>query len=191
MKILSVGLGRNGTQSFNRFMQKLGFTTTHFYHYDSLALGSFEENSDGIEKHFNSLKETDVYSDIPNCLIFDKLYERFPEAKYINITRPAEEWILSMQKISSKWAHENDPYIFEEAYCNFYLNTGKTKIQDLTENELLTIREMHLNKINAFFKDKENYLEVELSDPEISNKICKFINISSDVEFPSEDSFRS
>ena len=50
---------------------------------------------------------------------------------------------------------------------------------------------MHLNKINAFFKDKENYLEVELSDPEIGSKICKFINISSDVEFPSEDSFRS
>ena len=191
MKILCVGLGRNGTQSFNQFMQGLGFSTTHFYDFKKVKPGSFEENSYGIEEHFNSLPETDVYSDIPTCLIFDKLYERFPEAKYINITRPAKEWILSMQKISGKWAHSHDPYIFEEAYCNFYLNTGKTKIQDLTENELLTIREMHLNKINAFFKDKENYLEVELSDPEIGSKICKFINISSDIEFPSEDIYRS
>ena len=85
MKILSVGLGRNGTQSFNQFMQRLGFTTTHFYDFKTMPLGLFEENSYGIEKHFNSLPETDVYSDIPNCLIFDKLYERFPEAKYINI----------------------------------------------------------------------------------------------------------
>jgi len=190
MKILCVSLGRNGTQSFDQFMKELGFSTTHFYDFKQLPLGSFQENSYGIEEHFNTLPETDVHSDIPTCLIFDKLYERFPEAKYINITRPSEEWVLSMQKIGRKLAHSHDSYIFEEAYCNFYLNTKKTKIQDLTENELLTIREIHLNKINAFFKEKENYLEVELTDPEISSKICKFINISSDIGFPSKDIFK-
>ena len=87
------------------------------------------------------------------------------------------------------WWFRKDSTLLTLVTKQAYLNSNKV-IQDLTENELLTIREMHLNKINAFFKDKENYLEVELSDPEISSKICNFINISSDVEFPSEDSFR-
>lgn len=190
MKILGLSLGRNGTQSLNDFMSKQGFNTTHFYKFEELKLGSFTEDADGIEEHFNSLPETDVHIDIPTCLIFDRLYKRFPDAKFINITRPEMEWVKSMQKINRLLGHDNDQYIFEEAYCNFYFKTGKKKIQELTEDELLLIRKIHLEKINEFFKDKDNYLEVELNDPEISIKISKFIDGKDDVEFPNKDKFR-
>ncbi len=191
MKIFCVSLGRNGTQSLTEFIRYQGYTATHFYRFDKVDLGSFTEDADGIIEHFNSLPETDAYIDIPTCLIFDKMYDKFPDAKFINITRPSEQWIASMKKMNKMMGHDHDPYIFEEAYCNFYLKTEKKKIQDLSEEELLIIRSNHLDKIDQFFKDKKNYLEVELSDPEIGNKIRLFIEGDKDIPFPNYDGFRS
>lgn len=184
MKIFCVSLGRNGTQSLTQFLRDQGISTTHFYRFKDLEPGTFSEDADGIYEHFLSLPDTDAHVDIPTCLVFDRVFEKYPDARYINITRPEQEWVASMQKISSLLAHDHDPYIFEEAYCNFYANTGKTKIQDLTAEELKLIRNTHLNRIDSFFKDKDNYLEVELSDPDIGNKIRKFINSDIEIEFP-------
>jgi hypothetical protein len=194
MKILCVSLGRNGTQSFSNFLRDHGITTTHFYKYDNLPLGSFSENEIGILDHFETLDQTDAHVDIPTCLIFDKLYEQFPDAKYINITRPEQDWVASMIKMRNHYVNfygnDRDPYIFEEAYCNFYENTGKKRIQDLTEEELISIRSKHLEKVNEFFKDKANYLEVELSDPQMGQKIMNFIGVEINSNFPNDDGFR-
>jgi hypothetical protein len=190
MKILCLSLGRNGTQSFNDFMGQQGFSTTHFYEFQKIATGTFAENADGIEEHFNSLPATDVHVDIPTCLIFDRLYERFPDAKFINITRPENEWLGSMRRMLKRLDYIESPFIFEEAYCNIYAQTGKRIIKDLTDEELLFIRNKHLEKIDSLFKYKENYLEVELSDPEIGKKIGLFVGGNPDLPFPSTDAFR-
>ncbi len=187
---MCVSLGRNATQSFTNFIRQHGFTATHFYRFDEVPLGSFSEDADGIINHFNTLPYSDAHVDIPTCLVFDRLYKRFTDAKYINITRPAEDWVASMKKMRNFMGHDHDPYIFEEAYCNFYGYTGKRKIQDLDEDELLFIREKHLDKISNFFQDKDNYLEVELYDPEIGNKIKEFIGATEDIPFPNHDGFR-
>lgn len=194
MKILCVSLGRNGTQSLANFLRDHQITATHFYKYAELPIGSFMENDRGILDHFESLDPTDAHVDIPTCLIFDKLYELFPDAKFINVTRPQDEWVASMIKMRNHYVdfygNDRDPYIFEEAYCNFYENTGKKRIQDLTEEELITIRTKHLEKVKSFFEGKENYLEVELSDPDMGEKIMNFIGISLKSSFPNDDGFR-
>lgn len=187
MKIFGVSLGRNGTQSLSEFLRQQGFSVTHFYNYSLIPLGEFEEDLDGILKHFDSLPETDAYTDIPTCLVFDVMYDRFPGAKFINITRPIDDWILSMEKVNKLLAHDGDPYPFEEAYCNFYHHTGKKKIQDLTTDELRFIGNYHLTKSRDFFKDKDDYLEVELYDPDIADKIKEFIGGTLDVDFPWTD----
>jgi len=171
-------------------MSQQGFTTTHFYEFQKLAVGSFKEDAEGIEKHFNSLPETDVHVDIPTCLIFDRLYERFPDAKFINITRSEADWVASMRRMLKRLDYVNDPFIFEEAYCNFYSNTGKKIIKDLTDSELMFIRNKHLNKINDLFAGKDNYLEVSLDDPKIGEKIRMFVGGKVEVPFPSSDAFR-
>lgn len=186
MRFFCVSLGRNGTRSMSKFLRDQGLTVTHFYKYQEVEPGTFSEDADGIFDHFLSLPDTDVHTDIPSCLVFDKVFEMYPEAKYIHVTRPEDEWVASMQKIARLLGHDHDPFIFEEAYCNFYANTGKTKIQDLSEEELIFIRNSHINKINEFFKDKDqnNYLEVELSDPDLAAKIKAFVGTDVDVPFP-------
>jgi hypothetical protein len=194
MKILCVSLGRNATQSFAEFVKDQGFKTTHFYNIQTVRLGEFSENAEGILDHFKSLPYSDAHVDMPTCLVFDSLHEMFPDAKYINITRPAEDWVASMIKMKNHYIDRmgisRDPFPFEEAYCNMYIKTGKNKIQDLDEDELYAIRQKHLDKVKDFFKDKDNYLEVELSDPEIGKKIKEFIGGTEDIPFPNNDGFR-
>jgi hypothetical protein len=194
MKVMCVSLGRNGTQSFTNFLRDHGFTVTHFYQYGALPIGLFLENEEGILNHFKSLEPTDAHVDIPTCFVFDKLYDMYPDAKFINITRPESDWVASMIKMKNHYVDfygsDRDPYIFEEAYCNFYSQTGKKRIQDLTEEELSFIRSEHLNKINTFFKGKDNYLEVELSDANIGKKIADFVGYELKFNFPNDDAFR-
>jgi hypothetical protein len=184
MKIFGVSLGRNATQSLSEFLKEQGFSVTHFYEHLSIPLGAFEESLKGILDHFDSIPETDAYIDIPTCFAFEAMYERFPDAKFINIVRPIDDWIISMQKINRILAHDGPPSIFEKAYCNFYQKTGKNRIQDLTADELKFIATAHLTKIKEFFQDKDNYLEVSLNDKDIAKKIIKFIGVGIESEFP-------
>jgi hypothetical protein len=187
MKIFGVSLGRNGTQSLSKFLRQQGFSVTHFYNYKLIPLGQFEESLDGILKHFDSIPDTDAYIDIPTCLVYDVMHDRFPDAKFINIVRPIDDWIASMEKMNGLHGHDGDPYAFEEVYCNFYEKTEKKKIQDLTKDELRFIGMYHLTKARDFFKDKDNYLEISLHDPEIASKIRDFVGGTVNCEFPWTD----
>ncbi len=165
----------------------LVFHGTFDYDVDGTIVG---ENQQAASILGGMIKQVNAHVDIPTCLIFDRMYNRFPKAKFINITRPLDAWLASMKKMNKNMGHDHEPYIFEEAYCNFYLNTGKKKIQDLSEYELTEIRERHLQKISNFFNGKDNYLEVSLTDPEIGTKIREFIGGRRNIPFPSIDTFR-
>jgi hypothetical protein len=187
-KIFGVSLGRNATQSLAEYLKRHGLSVTHFYNYEGVPLGTFSEDLAGILSHFESLPKTDAYLDIPHCFIFEELYEKYPDAKFINITRTQDKWVASMKRIQEARSHDGDPYIFEEAYCNIYAKTGKTKIQDLTDAELRVIHERHLLKVRAFFDGKKNnYLELNIDDMLLAEKIRDFINGEANPLFPQFD----
>ncbi len=187
-KVFGVSLGRNATQSLGEYLKRHGLSVTHFYNYKDIARGTFSEDLAGILEHFESLPKTDAYLDIPNCFIFEELYAKYPDAKFINITRTQDKWVTSMKRIQEARSHDGDPYIFEEAYCNIYANTGKTKIQDLTDAELRVIYDRHLLKVRTFFDGKkDNYLELNIDDMDLAEKIRNFINGTSSPLFPQFD----
>lgn len=187
-KVFGVSLGRNATQSLSEYLRRQGLSVTHFYDYEGIPLGTFSEDLKGIADHFETLPKTDAYLDIPHSLIFEYLYDKYPNAKFVNITRTQDNWVASMKRIQDARSHEGDPYIFEEAYCNIYAATGKKKIQDLTEAELRVIYDRHLEKARTFFDGKKNsYLEVNIDDMYLPHKIRLFINGKADPVFPQFD----
>lgn len=187
-KVFGVSLGRNATQSLAKYLEAQDLSVTHFYGYNKLNLGDYTEDLAGIKKHFDDIPETDAYLDIPTCFIFEELYAQYPTAKFINIVRTQDKWVASMKRIQEARKHDGDPYIFEEAYCNIYANTGKKKIQDLTDAELRVIWERHLNKVRTFFDGKKkNYLELHIDDMALAEKIKEFIDGPNDPLFPQFD----
>lgn len=187
-KVFGVSLGRNATESLGEYLKRHGLSVTHFYDFMNIPLGTFSEDLKGILDHFESLPKTDAYLDIPNCFIFEELYAKYPGAKFINITRTQDKWVNSMKKIQESRRHDGDPYIFEEAFCNIYATTGKKKIQDLTEAELRVIYDRHLLKVRTFFDGKKNsYLELNIDDMLLAEKIRTFINGNASPLFPQFD----
>lgn len=177
MKVLGVSLGRSGTMSLAHFLKENGIKTKHSY--DSfMDKNSFSEDLNGIIKYFETEdKDFDGFVDIPYCFIYEYFIAKYPESKIIYIQRDLNSWIQSMININKMWAYEGDAFIFEKVYCKMYLNTNKTRIQDLTEEELSIIWIEHDKTILNYFNNNKNFLKVSLNDPDIGKKISSFLNV--------------
>jgi hypothetical protein len=184
MKILGVGLGRSATKSLAAFLVKNGFKTIHFYNSDEIK-GTFTENINGIINYFNLIEnDTEAFTDIPYCFIYEYFFKKYPDAKFIYIKRDVDSWVESMYEINKIWSYSGEGYIFEEAYCNMYKKTNKKRIQDLTKNELRNIWIEHDKAITEFFKNNKNFIEISLDDKEIANKLCSFLTVDFFKSFP-------
>ncbi len=184
MKIKSIGLNLNGGRGLRTFLTDSGFKVKYFYDYSGIPVGTYYENLSGIESYLDSVDDgsVDVIIDFPINLAFKHAYEKDSDTKFICLQKDVEKWLDVWGKTMQKYASA-EPYQFEEAFCKAYLDTSKTKISDLTEEELRTIYTEHYAAVEEFFKDKPNFLKVHLDDPQISAKLRTFFEITSDIEF--------
>lgn len=183
MKILSVSLGRSGTKSLEHFLNKNNINALHGYDH-SIDPEMFEENLSGIEKYFDTkINEAEAFLDIPYCFAIEYFLKKYADAKFIYIKRDVESWINSMNSIKNVWPHEK-PFIFEKAYCNIYTKTNKDKIEDLTDQELYEIWNLHDKNIEYHLSGNPNFLQIYLNDDDIAEKISNFLNIEAKYSFP-------
>jgi hypothetical protein len=187
MKILSVGLNLSGGKGLSAFLSDAGITTKYFYDYDSLAVGSYPESLEGANTYLvDQYLDCDALVDMPYCFSYVAAYDSYPDAKFIYVKKDLASWIESSKNAQLHYDHET-PFIFEEFFCNVYAETGKTKMEDLTEEELTNIYNSHDSAVTDFFEGKENFLQVSATDPEITSKLKTFLSIEEDVIF--EDLF--
>lgn len=185
MKIKSIGLNLNGGRGLRPFLMDSGFKVKYFYDYAGIPAGTYYENLAGIASYLDFIDDgtIEVIIDFPINLAFKYAYEKDPNTKFICLQKDVDQWLDVWSKTMQKYASD-DKYVFEEAFCKAYLpSTTKTRVADLTEEELRTIYTEHYSAVDEFFKDKPNYLKVRLDDPEISAKLRTFFEISSDIEF--------
>ena len=184
MRIRSLGLNLNGTKPLRNFLVNSGFETKVFYPYASLTLGQYSEDINGINDYLNTLDENtfEALLDFPACLNFENEYARDPNTKFIYIQRDIDSWLDLMKYTQSTLSH-NATYLFEEAYCKRYIDTDKTKMQDLTEEELRAIYAAHDAAVTSFFEGKPNYIKIMTDDPQISAKLRTFLSIVAEIDF--------
>ena len=187
MKILSVGLNLSAGKGLSSFLSDAGITTKYFYDYDSLAINAYPESLEGANTYLAEQYLTfDALVDMPYCFSYVAAYNSDPTTKFIYVKKDLESWLESSKNAQLHYDHET-PFIFEELFCNIYAETGKTKMEDLTEEELTNIYNSHDSAVTGFFEGKENFLQVSATDPEITSKLKTFLSIEEDVVF--EDLF--
>lgn len=183
MKIRSVGLNLSGGKGLSSFLTNAGFSTRFFYPWQNLSLGDYSEDISGANSYLDYTEESyDAIIDIPYCFSYEHAFNKDPETKFIYIKKDIESWIKSFKNTQVYFSH-TPSRIFEELFCNIYINTGKTKMQDLTEEELRVIYTSHDDAVSLFFENNSNFLNVDLNDSEISNKLKTFLSIDKDVTF--------
>ena len=86
-KIFGIGLSKSGTHSLNAALETLGLMSMHY-----------SNEFSGLMLREEDAYITDAMTDTPVCVIFEKLYHRFENAKFVYTTRPREAWLDSFAR---------------------------------------------------------------------------------------------
>lgn len=177
MKIYILSLNASNGREISRFLTEKNVPNKYFYDYESLEVGSKSENIDGVKNYLDSIYDDfDAFIEFPVSFCFEYAYEKDPSSKFIYSNFNKSEWIDRIKSVFLKNT-SSKTYLFEEFFCNHYIQTGKNKMSDLTDDELSQIYDKHLLSIDTFFKNNENYLKLENDDIEFFTKLQNFLNI--------------
>jgi hypothetical protein len=180
-KIVVLGLGKTGTTSTSAFFENLGFRSIQWVG-SRIDVNTFKGMSKKQILDFSSYleEEYDVFSDYPYCMSYEYFDNKYKDSYFILITRNTEDWCKSIRK-------HDGPSKFNPlriACWSQYLNIENKGIIDLSENDLKRIYESHTKDVLEYFKDSKNFIHIDLNDKDKADKICKFLNISTYLDFP-------
>jgi len=166
MKIFCIGLPRTGTTTICSAFEMLGFSAKHIY--ETLEISDYEKY--------------DAYADTPIWVpeFFKKLYNKYPDAKFIYTYRDIEKWMASI--INFKW------FAMPNVFNNMATKLAYEAVFSYPFNKDNWIIDFHKHKdkVDSFFKDKP-LLRIDITDAatgeEKWKKICEFLG----VEIPKEE----
>ncbi len=169
--IFCVGQIRTGTTTFGDACEILGFTRRSWATGKAVVPGSHKLMVDGwFARNMDPLYEVaesyDVLDDLPWSLVYRKMAEHFPDAKFVLTTRKStERWFRSVvrhQQSMKKpyWVHAaifgaNQATIDPDGYKSTYNN--------------------HLRDVRQYFAGNERFLEVCWESGDGWPELCGFL----------------
>lgn len=177
MKIFGIGLSRTGTTSLNRSLEILGFKTVHFpvddVTYNELIHGQY---------NFSIMSHFDAYVD-GIAPFYKQINEKFANAKFINTIRDEESWLKSMKKhmvYGSSFFFKGN---FEKkaAECKthrmmLFYHAATYGCVFFSDERLRFAYKNHIDQSRNYFKNNNNYLELDVCAGDGWLKLCDFLN---------------
>lgn len=168
MKIFGIGLNKTGGFSLHRALNQLGYNSIYNA---SICKNITESLKKGITPE--DIDKYDSFIDYSDCPYKDIL-EKYPDSKFILTTRPLEDWIRSR--------------IVQVLY-NRVFDSNPWKNIDIVGWE--RIYNQHHQKVEDFFKDKNNLLVMDICGGDGWEKLCNFLEIQSPkTTFPKTKSIK-
>jgi Sulfotransferase domain len=162
-KVFGIGLGKTGTTTLGRALEILG--------YDRHVTCDFKLTRAWKEKGLGPIWEVSEHNnnfeDYPWPLIYQDLYEKYPEAKYILTLRPnVDKWYKSL--------------------CDHAMRTGPSEFKKIVygsymphdfEEELKIFYLDHQRNVESFFKENaaEKLLILCWENGDAWEKLCTFL----------------
>jgi len=149
-KIFIIGLPRTGTTSISVALLKAGYKVAH----TAFSQATFEL--------------AEVISDAPCFSDFEQLDRLFPGSTFVYLQRDLSHWIPSMQRLLQKMTPHLIP---KSGHFNPVLKRSFSETFSLTHEDLLTEQHLtacyqkHKQHINCYFKNRNDFIEVNVSDP--------------------------
>lgn len=205
MKIFCIGYNKTGSTSLYKALTDLGFNGSNLEKGELLMYDLIHNDIASILFYIKNNPSYEVYKDIPFSVrgVWRYLYEKYPDAKYILSERDtSEQWYNSITSFHRKlWNLSPNPTWDEVKEIKYrYKRYNKTggMISDYLQytfgsnklpydkNKLISSYEKHNKEVKEFFKEKENFITVNVSNDDDYQRLCKFLNkpISKDSKFP-------
>ena len=171
-KIFGVGYQRTGTTSLAAAMNHLGIKTKQFP----------KELWDDIDHEM--IHQFQGFTDDPVTLLWRKLDERHPGAKFVHTIRSDESWLKSIH-----WLMTTGSIKFKESFDE-YGNTFNMELFGTTEFEpdlFLSKYRAYNEDVISYFADRpDDYLRIDVTKGEGFEKLCPFLGlpVPAETAFP-------
>jgi hypothetical protein len=171
-KIFGIGYQRTGTTSLAAALNHLGIKTRQF------PKELWDDLDDPIIDQFQG------FTDDPVTLLWRKLDERWPDAKFVHTIRSDESWLKSIE-----WLMTTGQVKFKESF-DAYGNTFNMELFGTTEFEpelfLAKYRAYNEDVITYFADRPDDYLQIDVTKGEGFEKLCPFLGlpVPAETAFP-------
>lgn len=161
-KICIVGLHKTGTTSLSVMLERFGYLVTGpdtdlYYDY-------MNNNFENIDAY---LQQYDVFQDDPWYAIFDYLDQKETDMKFIYLVRDEQSWLNSVQRFYGADRYNN------KVRRHFYGNPNSLEYPELYINKF----RVHKQRVLEYFKDKPNFIKVDVRKPEDAIALQKFLGL--------------
>jgi len=165
MRVFNVSLHKSATMSMWQAFSSLGFSSIHFPHrfFDAYRKGELDQCAELRE-------DNKAYSDLPITFMYRKLFRLFPDARFILVVRPFEQWIESLRTHLDRIAYDNRD---TELHAHFYGYPITSR--DFDEQVCWNTYRRHHEDVQAFFSKRGNFLSLKLADL-TWEPLCSFLN---------------
>ncbi len=164
-KIFIIGLPRTGTTSISVALLEMGLSVAH----TAFTKKAFEM--------------ADAVSDAPCFSDYMHLDVLFPNSKFIYLSRSMDTWVPSITMLLEKMAPRLDlkTGTFNPILKRSFHHTFPS-IFPLSHNELVDCYARHEQAVLAYFKNREDLLSVDVSEP------GSFLRVKQFLEMPTQGS---
>lgn len=158
-KIFGLGLGKTGTRSLAQAMKILGYTIKH------------------APKNLDQVEERDFSNDMFVAVRYEFLDYAYPNAKFICTYRDLKPWLASARRFDD--GRNLGPL------RRMAVRFDALKAVCFDEEKFIKAHEKYYREVREYFKDRDDYLEINVCMGEGWEKICPFLGKEvPDVPFP-------
>lgn len=189
LKIFCIGAGKTGTTSIEKALSDFGYNMGNQSEGELLLDDYIQRNFKAI---INFCKTADAFQDAPFCFqhTYQALDQYYPKAKFVLTIRDSDTvWYQSLVRFHSKlfadgkriptWKDlKQAPYRYKGYTAEVRKNVfGIFEYEaPYHEEKLKKYYNTHNASVADYFKNKNNLLILNISEPEAYQKLCEFLN---------------
>ena len=186
-KIFLIGFNKTGTTSIETALKDLGYIPADQWHF-TLLFDNFLKGKISYSQIIDCCETAEFFQDVPFSMLgfWKKVYDRYPNAKYILSVRDnSEQWFQSLYNYHcEKYGDGNN--VTEKQLKDAYGKSGMAFRLIMNNYNGLPLYDSssyqnvyngHNDEVTNFFNNKNNFLKINVSDSISYEKLCEFLEV--------------
>lgn len=195
-RVFCIGPQKTGTTSLAKLFQNEGYVVAPQYPFEKMAVEYLTKNYYKIYDLIdNDFKHCNFFQDVPFSFYgcYKILYEKYPNAKYIlSIRNSSEDWYDSLNRFiklfNKNFSKINKSPIINAEMFLYYKIYMHYIVKNYDKETLIKGYNNHIKDANEFFKNKDNFIQINLSKHEDFIRLENFLGIKfKSKKFPHEN----
>ena len=188
-KTFYVSFHKVGTTSIRKYFLAAGFSTCQGPHYvegvDYMTKVAAVDQQPArvVDVLGPVIEHFQAHCGVPYPGLYDVLAERYPDARFILMTRDLESWWESIRVHWSLWLLDHALTPFEYVQYRPYLGNDKRVISLKDKDALIEAHQAHNEAVERHL-DSDRLLVCRLDDPHKDQKLATFLKLPDVVPYP-------